>query len=153
MRSLLPHIEQFWPDAGKWHIDGYRPVTVVDGYRVRVVPRQASIPGSPSLFFLNLGGYKPGEFEEYHYKMLAVSHGTDGAIQQAKATAFFKHTGLATFSTHIDDKYGVDVDDILNVEDILPAAFREQYSLSLIPEAGLADTDELKLGYFKPSMF
>jgi hypothetical protein len=26
------------------------------------------------LFFINLGGYKENEFEEYHYKMLAVAN-------------------------------------------------------------------------------
>lgn len=153
MKDLLPHIQAFWPDAGKWHVDGYRPVTVVDGYQVRVVPKQLAAVDRPRLFFLNLGGYKPGEFEEYHYKMLAVSTDASGAIQQAKATAFFKHTGLATLSTHIDDKYGVDVDDIMQVEDILPAAFRAAYSLELLPVPELADVDELKLGYFKPEHF
>lgn len=153
MKSLLPHIQAFWPEAGKWHLDGYRPVTVVEGYQVRVVPKQTAAPGAPRLFFLNLGGYKPGEFEEYHYKMLAVSTDASGAIQQAKATAFFKHTGVATSSTHIDDKYGVDVDDIMQVEDILPPAFRAVFSLELVPAAGVMAEDELQLGYFKPEHF
>jgi hypothetical protein len=27
------------------------------------------------LFFINLGGYKENEFEEYHYKMITVATG------------------------------------------------------------------------------
>ena len=46
-----------------------------------------------SLFFMNLGGYKRDEFEELHYKMLAVSDQKALAIKEAKESAFYKHVG------------------------------------------------------------
>ncbi|SCC16590.1 protein of unknown function [Chitinophaga costaii] len=152
MKALTPHFLDFWPNAGKLHVDGYRPVTVVEGHRIRVVPKQPTHPEAPKLFFLNLGGYKAGELEEYHYKMLSVNTHPSDAINRAKATTFYKHTGGLTLSPHIDDQYGVDVDDIFNVEDILPPAFREHYSLEITAEPGLRDVDELKLGYIKLNM-
>ena len=68
------------------------------------------------LFFINLGGYKENEFEEYHYKMLTACEDKSVAIQAAKQTAFYKHTGFKGATSHIDDKYGVDVDDILRLK-------------------------------------
>jgi hypothetical protein len=107
-------------------------------------------PAQTKLFFLNLGGYKPGEFEEYHYKMLAVATDKSIAIQQAKASAFYRHTGFAGATSHIDDKYGVDVDDLYEIEDILPSAMKDNYALGLHPDAGAA-ADEWHLGYTKLS--
>jgi hypothetical protein len=31
--------------------------------------------------------------------------------------------------SHIDDKHGVDIDDIFNVNDILPQKMKEKYSI------------------------
>ena len=70
------------------------------------------------------------------------------AIKQAKATAFFRHTGFKGAVAHIDDKYGVDVDDIFELSEILPAAVKEQYTLVLTPATSGAE-DELHLGYFR----
>ena len=39
------------------------------------------------LFFINLGGYKPGDFEEYHYKTLTVAQSMAQAVKAAKQTA------------------------------------------------------------------
>ena len=36
------------------------------------------------LFFLNLGGYKEGDFEEYHYKVVTVAKSKAEAIKKAK---------------------------------------------------------------------
>src|SRR4051794_12119416 len=63
--ELLPAILAAWPEAPKIHIDAWREVTVVDGYRVTVQAREQAAASAEKLFFLNLGGYKPGEFEEY----------------------------------------------------------------------------------------
>jgi len=46
----------------------------------------------------------------------------------------------------------VDVDDVYEIADILPATAKEKYSL-LVSAAGSAAADELHLGYFKLSMF
>ncbi|WP_449437561.1 hypothetical protein [Pedobacter steynii] len=98
------------------------------------------------LFFLNLGGYKEGEFDELHYKMLTVSDEKVTAIKRAKETAFYKHTGFEGATSHIDDKYGVDVDDVFEIEDILQANIKKEYKLQISPATD-APKDEMHLGY------
>lgn len=148
LKELIPAIIAFWPEAEDLHIDGYREVTKVDGYRIGI---NETSPSSEYLFFINLGGYKENEMEEFHYKMLATGKDKNEALRKAKATAFFKHTGFKGATSHIDDKYGVDVDDMALVEEILPAAVRQQYSLSLTPAPQDMAEDVLHLGYFKLS--
>jgi len=154
IKLLIPEIIAFWPEAeGKMHIDGWREVTHVDGYAVRVVANPAKqntnddAATTPKLFFLNLGGYKQNEFEEYHYKMISAGSNKGIAVQQAKQTAFYKHTGFKGAESHIDDKYGVDVDDVYAIEDILPPGVKEKYSLQLTEDKE-GKEDVLNLGYF-----
>ncbi len=150
LRDLVPAIKDFWPEAkGNIHVDAWREVTAVDGYRVQVVPREEAVAEAegPKLFFLNLGGYRAGEFDEFHYKMLAVAPDNATAIKQAKQTAFYQHTGFAGATSHIDDKFGVDVDELYQVKDILPEADKRKYSLLLT--AAETNEDELHLGYFQ----
>ena len=53
------------------------------------------------------------------------------AIKKAKQTTFYKHCGFKGATSHIDDKYGIDVDDIHNIEDILSDKFKSQYRLKI----------------------
>jgi len=149
IKALVPAIIDFWPGGErKMHIDGWREVKNVDGYSISVMPKtgEPAQASAPKLFFLNLGGYKQNEFEEYHYKMLSVATNKSVAIQQAKQTAFYKHTGFKGAESHIDDKYGVDIDDVYAVEDILPPAMKEYYTLHITKD-DKAPGDELHLGY------
>jgi Domain of Unknown Function (DUF1543) len=152
LRDLVPAIYAFWPEAKtKLHIDAWREVTCVNGYSVKVLPRtnhQASTKYDNRLFFINLGGYKSQEFDEYHYKMIVACAHKGVAIQEAKQTAFYKHTGCEGASSHIDDKYGVDVDDLYEITDILPADTKDRFSIMVNPGEGEPD-DEIHLGYFK----
>lgn len=149
LRDLIPDMEAFWPEAkGKLHIDGFREVNIVDDHQIRVVERNGQETGDRQLFFLNLGGYKPNEMEEFHYKILSVQTDIGAAIRASKDTVFFKHTTFGTATSHVDDKYGVDVDDIYTVKDILPPHLKEKYTLEITPVPG-ADTDQLHLGYFQ----
>ena len=100
------------------------------------------------LFFINLGGYKENEFEEFHYKMLAVAGDKGVAIQQAKQTVFYKHTGFKGAESHVDDRYGIDVDDVYEISDILSISVKEQYAIKLSKQLSIQE-DELHLGYFK----
>lgn len=152
VKELIPAIIAYWPEAnGKVHIDAWREVTVVDDYAIQVINKEGlDTIQSPKLFFLNLGGYKPGEFEEYHYKMLAACSTKTQAITQAKQTAFYKHTGFAGATSHIDDKYGVDVDDIYEIEDILPEETKAKYKLQICKNIA-GKQDELHIGYYKLS--
>jgi hypothetical protein len=73
LKDLLPGILAFWPGPHKIHIDAWREVTEVDGYKISLVPKEDRHEKKWQLFFINLGGYKKDEFEEYHYKMLVVA--------------------------------------------------------------------------------
>jgi len=152
MVDLKPHIQHFWKGAGTIHIDGWRLVTNVDGYAVKAVAKAEVVNkvAEPQLFFINLGGYKQNELEEYHYKMLVAAEDKGAAIKTSMKTAFYKHTGFAGATSHVDDKYGVDVDDIFAINDILSPAFKDQFSVQV---SQTIDTelrvDELHLGYLK----
>jgi Domain of Unknown Function (DUF1543) len=146
LKDLLPQIENFWPDGGEIHIDSWRAVTSVNGYSINIVPKQNSATANSKnkLFFINLGGYKPNDLEEYHYKLMTVATKKTEAIAQAKQTAFYQHNS----SPHVDDKYGVDVDDIYEIADILPASIKEQFTI-VIDKAENLPEDKLHIGYLK----
>jgi len=152
LKDLLPDILSFWPEAKqKIHIDAWREVTQVNNYKITVIQKEKEVKfvaGAARLFFINLGGYKSNEFEEFHYKMLVAGEDKGVAIHQAKQTAFYQHTGFKGATSHIDDKYGIDVDDIYEIADILPASIKEKYSIILSPTTESV-MDELHLGYTK----
>lgn len=146
LKDCLPDIFSFWPEADqKIHIDAWRDVRLVNGYKVQVIPRtEHTNKEEIKLFFINLGGYKPAEFEEFHYKMITAARDKDTAIRQARQSAFYRHND----SPHIDDKYGVDVDDIHEITDILPSSVKDRYSL-VLSRADNFTEDEIHLGYLK----
>ena len=147
MSALIPQVKAFWPEAnGDIHIDAWRAVTSVDGYNLEIVPKQQRKDAAQALFFINLGGYKPDEFEEYHYKMLGVADSLSQATKAAKLTTFYKHCGFKGATSHIDDKYGIDVDDAYKVEEMLSPLIKEQFSIHLTAASSLEE-DELHIGY------
>jgi hypothetical protein len=150
LKDLIPQFNQFWPEAkGKMHVDGFREVNQVDGQQISIVPMgDIKAEGTHQLFFINLGGYKKDEFEEFHYKMVVAATDKAAAIKHAKQTTFFKHTHFEGANSHVDDKYGIDVDDLYTIDEILPAATKEQYAITLSPIQHELK-DELHLGYFK----
>lgn len=146
-------IIDFWKEAmGKIHIDAWREVRGVDHFKIEIIDRSDVVsPPKEKLFFINLGGYKQNEFEEFHYKMLTVATDKGTAIQKAKRTAFYKHTGFKGATSHIDAKYGIDVDEIYEIEDILPLHLKEKYSIRLTKTLENVE-DEVHLGYLKIEM-
>ena len=52
-------------------------------------------------------------------------------IRKAKKTEFYKTMGFKNAESHIDDKYGVDIDDIFKVNDILPQTMKDEFSIVL----------------------
>jgi Domain of Unknown Function (DUF1543) len=147
LTDLLPQIKKFWPGT-KIHIDSWREVTSADGFSISIIPKSETTTDN-KLFFLNLGGYKPNDLEEYHYKLLSVADTKATAIQSAKKTAFYLHTGFKGATSHIDDKYGVDVDDVYEIADILPEDIKIKYSLLIEKKNGFLPEDELHIGYVK----
>ena len=156
LTELLPEMIAFWPEAeGKFHIDCWREVTFVDGCAIEIISRETGNESAKKLFFLNLGGYKENEFEEYHYKLLSVSENISSATKKSKQTAFYKHFSFKDeFSkgglSHIDDKYGIDVDDAFNVEDILSEKDKEKFQLKITKSDTIIE-DILHIGYVKIS--
>ncbi|TSD68010.1 DUF1543 domain-containing protein [Inquilinus sp. KBS0705] len=153
LKDLLPQIKAFWRNTGSsLHIDGWREVNSVDGYRVKVILKDDNVDHNPQkLFFINLGGYLPNKLEEQHYVVLTVQTDRAKAIQQAKKNIFFRTntiTGMPGANAHVDDKYGIDVDDIYQINDMLPAGQKAVYHLQITPAPNLPD-DELHLGYFR----
>jgi hypothetical protein len=151
LRDLVPAIKASWKNSGKIHLDAFRAVTNVDGHQITITDKVEKTENSEQLFFLNLGGYKENHFDEFHYKMLIVATEKGKAIQVAKQSAFYLHTGFGKIATsHIDDKYGVDIDDIFEIKDILSDEMKEKFSINIsnqkvdnLPE------DTISLGYFK----
>jgi hypothetical protein len=131
MKALIPEIITFWPEAkGDLHIDGWREVVQVDGFDVKIEDRSAiKAEQSHQLFFINLGGYKENEFDEFHYKLLVAAADKAEAVKRAKATAFYKHTQFEGAKSHIDDKYGVDVDDLYQIEEVLTESAKNQFRI------------------------
>lgn len=157
LKDLIYGIGQSWPGSGSIHIDAWREVTVVNGYSIRVEPSLSSTSQTDKkkpldLFFLNLGGYKANEFEEFHYKMLVVADAMDTAKTMSKQTAFFKHTGLPNginnknARAHIDDKYGIDVDDAYRIKDMLSRADKEKHTITIVGDTS-DEEDVFHLGY------
>ena len=162
-KELIPEIKAFWPEpeAGdKVHIDAWREVKSVEGYLVKVAEKTEKLAGNTheenlkhkKLFFINLGGYQAGKFEEQHFAILTVKSDQASAYKEAKETLFFKNNWFGGARSHIDDKYGVDVDDLYQIEDILTPDQRSRYAIELIPMQNLPE-DEIHLGYFKLDNF
>lgn len=148
LKKLVPSIKVFWPEAKKdLHLDAWREVTRVQHYTIRVRLRTEVVQEERSLklFFINLGGYCKNEFEEQHYKILIVAKDSAAAVKLAKKENFFKKMGFKEAPSHIDDKYGIDVDDIYSVNEILPDFFSSKYILEIVKENSVEDL--IHLGY------
>lgn len=151
LKELVPEMKNFWPEAkGQIHIDAWREVTTVDNFSIQVIPKaDTNNLTTEKLFFINLGGYKENEFEEYHYKILAIAESLGLASKSAKKSTFYKHCGFKGATSHIDDKYGIDVDDIYSVDEILALNLKEKYSLKIAKTGTIPENDILHIGYLK----
>ena len=130
--ELITDINIHWPEVkNKWHIDSYRAITKVDNYAITLIESTETVTdgidsnNDLKLFFINLGGYQQGSFEEFHYKLLIVATSQAEAIKQAKQSEFYKQFTFKDKSSpfnaasHIDDKFEVDIDDIYKVNDLI----------------------------------
>ena len=70
------------------------------------------------------------------------------ASKKSRQTAFYKHYGFKGAESHIDDKYGIDIDDIYNVHDILAEDVKQQYGLRIISSPGQQE-DKFQIGYVR----
>ena len=149
LKELIPSMNAFWPEAkGQIHIDAWREVTAVDNFQIKVLPKGTITASALQLFFINLGGYKENEFEEYHYKILAVGESLSDVTKKAKDSAFYKHCGFKGATSHIDDKFGIDIDDAFKVREILQPIFTNQFEIQITPNPNAVE-DQLHIGYLK----
>lgn len=145
---LIPAIKNFWAGAENLHIDCWREVTNINGYQVKVLPKGevAAQPGGLSLFFINMGGYRKGEFEEFHFKDIFAAPNPEEAIKLAKKTSFYRNYGFKGAVAHVDNKYGVDVDEVYQIEEILSPDDKANYRIVVTNEIA-GSPDEIHLGY------
>ncbi|MCA6067654.1 DUF1543 domain-containing protein [Chryseobacterium sp. RG1] len=147
LKDLVPDMKEFWKEAeGKIHLDCYQEVQFADGYEVEIVEKGEKT-SEEQLYFINLGGYKKGFFEEFHEQHLMVGTSMGDIVKKAKTTEFYKTMGFEGAVSHIDDKHGVDIDDIFNVTDILPQKMKEKYSIVLKKTDVEGHKNPMGLGY------
>lgn len=149
LKDLVEDMKAFWKEAkGKIHIDCYQEVKFVDGYEVQIVERGEQT-SEEQLYFINLGGYKRGYFEEFHEQHLVVGNSMSDAVKRAKSTEFYKTMGFKGATSHIDEKLGVDIDDIFPVKEILPTDMKKRYAISLVKSEAENQENFVSLGYLK----
>lgn len=149
LHDLVPDMKNFWKEAkGKIHLDAYQEVKFIDGFEVKVVEK-TELNQENQLFFINLGGYKRGFFAEFHEQHLMVGASMGEVVKRVKKTEFYKTMGFDKATSHIDDKHGVDIDDIFTVNDILPEYMREKYSIILEKSEEENQENISEVGYFK----
>lgn len=168
--DLKSVIAQQWCDASSWHLDAYRPVTKVGDYQVRWLAdgklcdeqgtdRDASSDGELKLFFINLGGYRDGQFEEFHHKMLIVAKNQAQAAGLARQSDFYHSFSMQSgqnamgqavtavnATSHIDDKLQVAVDEIYDVNGLI---CQGQLVITPIAAGECVPEDVQTIGYIK----
>jgi hypothetical protein len=125
-------------------------VTKVDNYEIDIKLRDSSTAlSTDKLFFINLGGYQSNQLYEQHFIVLSVHDERAKAIQDGKKTVFFKTNSIKGANVHIAEKYGIDVDDIYKIEDILSEESKQKYHIEIKTSSGNLPEDEIHLGYLK----
>lgn len=111
LESTYPQLRQGWfGNPAGLHIDAWMRVDGVDGWKVELSPL-APLPGSPRLYFINLGGYEANTFGEAHHYLLVVAQDKNQAKSRAKQH-MLKHWQQA----HTDVL--LDVDDCLPIDHV-----------------------------------
>ncbi len=149
--ELYPDLIDFWPEAKEEiHIDAWREVNFVDGYKIEIVLRESKthLSSEERLFFINLGGYQEMKFEEQHHFVLSVQQNKMSAVKKAKDTFFFQNNRFGKAASHIDEKYGIDVDDIHQIDDMLTPSHKTKYKMIISSHNG-PEIDIIHLGYHR----
>lgn len=89
--------QQWWGISRSLHIDCWAEIGHADGYDISL--RDEPFVGPERLFFVNLGGYEPGEFAERHRNVFVV------AENEAKAKSRALKLVRGWIEPHRDDLY------------------------------------------------
>ncbi|MEE4638003.1 MAG: DUF1543 domain-containing protein [Wenzhouxiangella sp.] len=100
-------LSQWFGEPDGLHVDAYAVVDQVEGYRVRLA-EQAPDDQDQHLYFINIGGYRAGEFAEQHAYALLAARNKSEAKARAKKVLLRGHQSI-----HKDDLF--DVDDVLEL--------------------------------------
>jgi hypothetical protein len=112
---------QWWGDPRSLHLDCWGEIEQADGFDVEIVATHAQSL-SNRLFFVNLGGYVPDQFEELHRNILLVAIDAKAAMARARE---HMHGWSAP---HRDNIF--EVEKALNLSEI---TFGQGFSLVLRP--------------------
>ncbi len=185
LSETIESVNQHWPAVkNNWHLDAWREVKRVGDCQILLSKNSLSKDGwskdnaladkmladnifaedrvdnkldnqGKQLYFVNLGGYLPGQFEEFHHKTLVIAETLGKATAQVKKTAFYQDytfdnvdtakSGVAT--SHVDDKHQLDLDDIHCVADLLPNDVALTIQPLTEPEKNQLPYDALHIGY------
>lgn len=150
LASLKNSIRDFWKGCKSIHLDGFERIEFVDGYKITVVPAGEVEVDGLKLFFINLGGYREGSAVEWHQQMLVVAQNMAQAVGITKKSDFYQSMSVAGGPSHIDNRYGVAIDEVFNVKDILPPFTRSIFDLKIEPVTAEEIIQNLSgAGYFK----
>lgn len=110
LEAIHPQLLDRWfGDPERVHVDAWARVDQVPGHRVRLT-RDVPTEG-PRLYFVNIGGYAPGELLERHAYALYAGDSAGQVKTRARAELL-----QGRREVHRDDLY--DVDDLLAIETI-----------------------------------
>jgi hypothetical protein len=148
LKELIHDMEVFWPGVDL-HIDGYTALNFIDGYKFEFHPKteiETASDEEPKLYFINLGGYKSPDLEEYHKKLLIVAKTLPEAVSKAKEDSFYKEgQNESADRSHVDDKEAID--DIICISDSLPNFY---IALVKMPDEFVPYSDT-RIGYLQYS--
>lgn len=134
--ALISKIQTFFPESNDIHIEAWRQVTLVDGYKITILPKTVDLNqfSENNLFFINLGGYQPERFEEQHYMLLTVKKNKAAAARKAH-----------------EEKYGIELNDFYEIEKVLSASQKGLFTIHLT-RAPLQKEDTIHLKSLKISI-
>ena len=86
IESTLPQLKSQWIGRSQGlHVDSYKMIKFVDGYRVSVIAKEkVNNNENNKLWFVNLGGYKEGEMLEQHHLEIVVASTAQIAKKKAR---------------------------------------------------------------------
>jgi hypothetical protein len=111
LEQAYPQLRDAWFGSPKGvHIDSWMAVDGVEEWRVELSPL-APLPGSPRLYFINLGGYESQAFGEAHHYLLVVAKDRREAMSKGKRQILSHWTQAHTDAV-------MDVDDCLPIDEV-----------------------------------
>ena len=125
-------LEQWFGDPRGLHVDAWCFVDSVEGYRIQL--SHSSPNNGLHLYFINIGGYRSGQFGESH------AWGFFGAPNKAEA----KRRAKATLLQGFDE---IHKDDLHEIDDCLQVGRVGKLHVHLTPDIGASDP-VVTNGYF-----